>query len=33
MQITNAIDVHWEELNKKIDDVFAERKIKVTKIK
>lgn len=33
MQITNAIDVHWEELNKKIDDVFAGKKIKVAKIK
>jgi hypothetical protein len=31
--ILNAIDKHWEELNKRIDDVFAGKKITIKKIK
>lgn len=31
--ILKAIDEHWEELNKKIDDVFAGKKIRIKKIK
>lgn len=31
--IMEAINAHWEELNKKIDDVFAGKKIKIKKIK
>ena len=32
-EILNIIDVNWEELNQRIDDVFAGRKIKVKKLK
>jgi len=28
-----AIDEHWEELNKLIDDVFAGKKIRIKRIK
>lgn len=31
--ILNAIDKHWEELNRRIDDVFAGKKITIKKIK
>ena len=31
--IIDAIDKHWEELNKKIDEVFAGKKIQIKKIK
>jgi len=32
-EIISAIDKHWDELNKKIDDVFAGKKIRIKKIK
>ena len=31
--ILKAIDEHWEELNRLIDDVFAGRKIQIKRIK
>ncbi len=31
--ILEAIDSHWEELNKRIDDVFAGKKIQIKRIK
>ena len=31
--IIEAIDKHWEELNHRIDDVFAGKKIQIKKIK
>lgn len=31
--IIKAIDDHWDELNKMIDDVFAGKKIQIKKIK
>ena len=31
--IIDAIDKHWEELNRKIDEVFAGKKIQIKKIK
>ena len=31
--IIEAIDKHWEELNRLIDDVFAGKKIQIKKIK
>lgn len=31
--ILEAIDKHWEQLNKHIDDVFAGKKIRIIKIK
>ena len=32
-EILKAIDKHWEELNKLIDDVFAGKKIQIKRIK
>lgn len=32
-EIVNAIDKYWDELNQKIDDVFAGKKIRIKKIK
>ena len=32
-EILKAIDEHWEELNKRIDDVFAGKKIQIKRIK
>ena len=32
-EVIKAIDEHWEELNKLIDDVFAGKKIKIKRIK
>ena len=32
-EVLNAIDEHWEELNKLIDDVFAGKKIQIKRIK
>lgn len=32
-EILAAIDEHWEELNQRIDDVFAGRKIVIKRIK
>lgn len=32
-EIIAAIDKHWDELNQKIDDVFAGKKIRIKKIK
>lgn len=32
-EILNAIDKHWNELNKRIDDVFAGKKIQIKRIK
>ena len=32
-EILNIIDVNWEELNQRIDDVFAGKKIKIKKLK
>lgn len=31
--IVDAIDEHWEEMNQRIDDVFAGKKIKIKRIK
>lgn len=31
--IIQVIDQHWEELNKRIDDVFAGKKIQIKRIK
>ena len=31
--ILKAIDEHWEELNKKIDEVFAGKKVRIKNIK
>ena len=31
--IIEAIDKHWDELNRLIDDVFAGKKIQIKKIK
>ena len=31
--IINAIDQHWKELNRLIDDVFAEKKVRIKRIK
>ena len=31
--IIEAIDEHWDELNRMIDDVFAGKKIKIKRIK
>lgn len=31
--ILRAVDEHWEELNKKIDDVFSGKKIRIKRIK
>ena len=31
--ILNAIDEHWDELNRLIDDVFAGKKIQIKRIK
>jgi hypothetical protein len=33
MEILQVIDVHWEELNRMIDDVFAGKKVRIKKIK
>jgi hypothetical protein len=33
VEVIKAIDEHWEELNKLIDDVFAGKKIKIKRIK
>ena len=32
-EMMNAIDNHWEELNRLIDDVFAGKKIRIKRIK
>ena len=32
-EVIKAIDEHWEELNKLIDDVFAGKKIRIKRIK
>ena len=32
-EILRAIDTHWEELNQRIDDVFAGKKIIIKKLK
>ena len=32
-EIIKAIDEHWEELNQRIDDVFAGKKITIKRIK
>lgn len=32
-EILKAIDQHWEELNRLIDDVFAGKKIRIKRIK
>ena len=32
-EIIHAIDDHWEELNRLIDDVFAGKKIQIKRIK
>ncbi len=32
-EVLKAIDEHWEELNRLIDDVFAGRKIQIKRIK
>ena len=32
-EILKAIDTHWDELNRLIDDVFAGKKIKIKRIK
>lgn len=32
-EVMNAIDNHWEELNRLIDDVFAGKKIRIKRIK
>ena len=32
-EILKAIDEHWEELNQRIDDVFAGKKITIKRIK
>ena len=32
-EVLQAIDEHWEELNKLIDDVFAGKKIRIKRIK
>ena len=32
-EVLKAIDEHWEELNKLIDDVFAGKKIRIKRIK
>ena len=32
-EILKAIDEHWEELNRLIDDVFAGKKIQIKRIK
>ena len=32
-EIVNAIDKYWDELNQKIDDVFAGKKIRIKKFK
>ena len=31
--IIDAIDKHWEELNQRIDEVFAGKKIQIKRIK
>ena len=31
--IVEAIDKHWEELNQRIDDVFAGKKVRIKRIK
>ncbi len=33
VEVLKAIDEHWEELNKLIDDVFAGKKIQIKRIK
>ena len=33
VEVIKAIDEHWKELNKLIDDVFAGKKIKIKRIK
>ncbi len=33
VDVLKAIDEHWEELNKLIDDVFAGKKIQIKRIK
>ena len=32
-EVIKAIDEHWDELNRLIDDVFAGKKIKIKRIK
>ena len=32
-EVLKAIDDHWDELNKLIDDVFAGKKIRIKRIK
>lgn len=32
-EVLKAIDDHWEELNRLIDDVFAGKKIQIKRIK
>ena len=32
-EVLKAIDEHWEELNRLIDDVFAGRKIQIKRLK
>ena len=32
-EVIKAIDEHWEELNKLIDEVFAGKKIQIKRIK
>ena len=32
-EIISAIDEHWDELNRMIDDVFAGKKVKIKRIK
>jgi len=32
-EVLKAIDEHWDELNRLIDDVFAGKKIKIKRIK
>ena len=33
VEVLSAIDNHWEELNRLIDDVFAGKKIRIKRIK
>lgn len=32
-EIINVIDLHWDELNRRIDDVFTGKKIQIKRIK
>lgn len=33
VMIVKAIDEHWKELNQRIDDVFADKKVRIKRIK